>query len=524
MKLQGRKIYPGRVEGEALVSAQGISFYGGVDPESGQVVERGHDLEGRSIAGKVLVFPTGKGSTVGSYTLYRLKAAGLAPLAIVNASCETITAVGCIIGEIPCVDQIDLSRLASGQRLRVDGESGTVEIDLPAPLRGLERGSFAERTLTTRLPGIARKTIQNGDWAPDVRDQLAALADEMPHGTLRPVQGEHAPDIAQWERWMQPFLGQTWLEAPWFPAEVYFFRRILEATRYFEPGATHGVDPFQSEKRAGMRGVLVQLQQAAADLTADAAGDCREALERLLHTAIWGNQADLSVWPAGGEAPASHEGEQRLAHLLIDQAAEAADYITHPPDGLARVDFILDNVGLELAYDLLLTDFLLAHDLAQTVRFHAKPNPTYVSDATIPDVRLLVDHLAGAKAPEVRALGLRLTAALAEERLQLEAERFWISPLPGWEMDEQTRAGLRSSSLIISKGDANYRRWLGDRHWPFDAPIEPIVSYRPAPLLLLRVLKAEIIAGMKPGQAEAMDAKDPQWMYNGKWGVIQFTG
>jgi uncharacterized protein len=128
MILQGRKIHPGQAQGEALVTRQGISFFGGVDPESGRVVERGHELEGQSIAGKVLVFPTGKGSTVGSYTLYRLKANGKAPLAIINAECETITAVGCIIAEIPCLDQIPLERLKSGQKLLVDAETGTVEV------------------------------------------------------------------------------------------------------------------------------------------------------------------------------------------------------------------------------------------------------------------------------------------------------------------------------------------------------------------------------------------------------------
>ncbi len=111
MKLHGRKIYPGYAQGETLVTSQGISFFGGIDPESGVVVERGHELEGQSIAGKVLVFPTGKGSTVGSYTLYRLKANGKAPLAIVNRECETITAVGAIIAEIPCLDQVEISRL-----------------------------------------------------------------------------------------------------------------------------------------------------------------------------------------------------------------------------------------------------------------------------------------------------------------------------------------------------------------------------------------------------------------------------
>jgi predicted aconitase with swiveling domain len=128
MKLQGRKIYQGEVEGEALVTGMGISFFGGVDPQSGVIVEKNHELEGQSVAGKVLVFPTGKGSTVGSYTLYRLKRAGMAPLAIVNAECETITAVGCIIGEIPCVDKVSIAELKSGMRVRVDGEAATVEV------------------------------------------------------------------------------------------------------------------------------------------------------------------------------------------------------------------------------------------------------------------------------------------------------------------------------------------------------------------------------------------------------------
>jgi predicted aconitase with swiveling domain len=129
VKLSGRTIYVGTAEGEALVSKMGISFFGGVDPQTGVVLERGHDLEGECIAGKVLVFPTGKGSTVGSYTLYRLKHAGLAPAAIVNLECETITAVGCIIAEIPCVDQVDIAQLHSGMWVYVDGESGVIEFE-----------------------------------------------------------------------------------------------------------------------------------------------------------------------------------------------------------------------------------------------------------------------------------------------------------------------------------------------------------------------------------------------------------
>jgi predicted aconitase with swiveling domain len=128
MIYQGRVIYSGNAEGEALVTHMGISFFGGVDPDSGMVVERDHELEGQSIAGKVFVFPSGKGSTVGSYTLYRLKYNAVAPAAIVNASCETITAVGCIISEIPCIDQVPIEQFITGQRLRINGESGLVEI------------------------------------------------------------------------------------------------------------------------------------------------------------------------------------------------------------------------------------------------------------------------------------------------------------------------------------------------------------------------------------------------------------
>lgn len=126
MILHGRTIYEGKVEGESLVTSQGISFFGGVDPETGAIVERGHELEGQSIAGKVLVFPQGKGSTVGSYTLYRLKHNGMAPAAIINSECETITAVGCIISEIPCVDKIDIQLIETGKLITIEG--GKIEI------------------------------------------------------------------------------------------------------------------------------------------------------------------------------------------------------------------------------------------------------------------------------------------------------------------------------------------------------------------------------------------------------------
>lgn len=113
-ELHGRVIKAGSAEGEALVTSQPISFYGGVDPDTGTIKEKGHELEGLCISGRVLVFPHGKGSTVGSYVIYRLKKNGRAPLAIINRECEPIVAVGAIISDIPTVDRVDISLIKSG--------------------------------------------------------------------------------------------------------------------------------------------------------------------------------------------------------------------------------------------------------------------------------------------------------------------------------------------------------------------------------------------------------------------------
>jgi len=126
MELKGRIISKGTAQEEALVTSQPISFYGGVDPNTGEVLEKDHELQGKIVKGKILVFPTGKGSTVGSYTLYRLKKNGVAPAGIINRECETVVAVGAIISEIPCVDKIDISKIKTGDLIRIENDVVTL--------------------------------------------------------------------------------------------------------------------------------------------------------------------------------------------------------------------------------------------------------------------------------------------------------------------------------------------------------------------------------------------------------------
>lgn len=120
--LHGRVICAGQAAGPALVSPAPIGFLGGVDPDTGIVLEPGHPLAGRSIAGKVLVFPTGKGSTVGSYTVLRLGRSGHGPVALINAESEAIVAVGAILAGIPMVDHVPLADIRDGDWVAVDGD------------------------------------------------------------------------------------------------------------------------------------------------------------------------------------------------------------------------------------------------------------------------------------------------------------------------------------------------------------------------------------------------------------------
>ncbi len=132
MIIKGRVTSKGIAQGEVLSTSEPISFLGGVDSESGTVVERGHELEGESLAGKVLVFPKGKGSTVGSYVIYGLKKKGKAPAAIVNLEAEEIVATGAIISSIPMLDAIseaDFKSLKSGKRVLVNAEEGYIELE-----------------------------------------------------------------------------------------------------------------------------------------------------------------------------------------------------------------------------------------------------------------------------------------------------------------------------------------------------------------------------------------------------------
>jgi len=126
--LKGRGIVSGRLKGTALVSRKPLSFLGGVDYNTGVVIEKNHDLKGVPLKDAILCFPSGHGSTVGSYVLYSLVKKGLGPKAVVNQVADTVVVVGAIIAEVPMVDQIDIRQIKTGDIVEVDGDKGTVKV------------------------------------------------------------------------------------------------------------------------------------------------------------------------------------------------------------------------------------------------------------------------------------------------------------------------------------------------------------------------------------------------------------
>ncbi len=376
-------------------------------------------------------------------------------------------------------------------------------------------GSFAQYTLTSRVPGILAETIAANEFPPEIVAALQALGHEIATGTIRPLQ-EEAPDADFWAASVAPYIGRSWLDVPWYWAEAYFYRRILEGTRYFQPGPWHQVDPYGPIKAREWR---PEAGPAAVNaLTADLPADPETRFRRLLYACLWGNRVDLSYSLAAHLGATADPGQERR-NLLADDSQALWDFLQ--ARGGSRIAIITDNAGTELLMDLILSDFLLTAGLATEIHFHLKPQPFFVSDAMPADLLAGLDALVAAGGP-ARKLAYRIDGHIAAGELIPQTHWFYTTSLFYFQLPADLFEALAAMDLVILKGDANYRRLLGDAHWPFTTPFSEAVSYFPASLVALRTLKAELIVGLGPDDAARLDAEDPSWLVNGRRGVIQF--
>lgn len=251
------------------------------------------------------------------------------------------------------------------------------------------------------------------------------------------------------------------------------------------------------------------------------------AVEICLLTSLWGNKMDLSLWPSSqqsGERIAIGEAMLAMRPLILDDHLEevVSHLVHHPSGGGGRVDIIVDNAGYELVSDLILAHGLISLGIASSVVLHTKGHPTFVSDATTADVLGTVSFLMASHHADVKALGEALQGHLNDGRLLPQEDLFWCQPLAFWDMPAHIQQRLEGSILVIVKGDANYRRLLGDRSWDLVIPAKDVLSYWPVPVCALRALKAEVGCGLTYEAQRRASAADNAYLVSGQWAVVQY--
>lgn len=396
----------------------------------------------------------------------------------------------------------------------------------PPPLMTGEPGSFAHKTVTTRKPSVIRQVLVDHAqlYPPRLIERVETLYDELTSN--KPVQPllTTAADGSSWQQAWQPYQGRGWLDIPWYFAESFLYRRLLEATNYFggngrEFAAWSGVDPFLPRKQAelGSNTPWQVLLAALKHSEADSVG----SLRALLHHCVWGNRIDLSYNQVAQDSGRDISVDSERENLLVDDTEAVVQHLSHGRlTGNQRIDFICDNSGTELLMDLALADFLLRFEWAQQVTLHVKAHPTFVSDATPADIDLTLAAIAN-RGDRLKPLAQRLANLLLRGRLQIRAHLFWNSSHFFWQIPPALTSSLTQAHLVIFKGDANYRRLVGDSLWPTTVPLADAVPYFPTAFVTLRTLKSDPIVGLKPGQAQILDQEDAEWRVNGKRGVIQ---
>jgi len=391
----------------------------------------------------------------------------------------------------------------------------------PPPLLTSEPDSFAHKTIAIRKPAIAQTVLADhaGQYPPKIVEVLQNLRDELAQGRpVRPLETV-APDGESWRETWLPYQHRTWFDIPWYFAEVFFYRRLLEAAGYFGGGPWAGVDPFLPRKQAELTHAAPwQVLRLAMEYASTGAGENFCALFR---HCVWGNRVDLSH-PKIVEEMRQQAGQKTSGDLLADDTEAVLAHLRKVAPGAPKIDFICDNTGTELLLDLALADFLLRFDWAGQVTLHIKAQPTFVSDAIPADIEITLAALKARGENNFTALAARLQGYQGQQRLVVRPDIFWNSSHFFWELPADLYTELAQARLVILKGDANYRRLLGDsRCWPATISFTEAAPYFPAPFVTLRAMKSEVIIGLQPGQTEALNQADPAWRVNGRRAVIQ---
>lgn len=190
-----------------------------------------------------------------------------------------------------------------------------------------------------------------------------------------------------------------------------------------------------------------------------------------------------------------------------------------------RIDFVLDNVGLELVTDLCLAEWLLNAGLADCVHFHCKQLPWFVSDALKSDFNWTLQQMAASEDSSLTELGKLWQEHLKTGSFILKDHYFWTTSYEYAAMERvapDLYADLSQAFLVFFKGDLNYRKLLADRNWLYTEKFSlALGGFEPTNVCALRTLKADLVTGLPPGAADKAASQDKDWMVTGQYAVLQ---
>ncbi|GAA2004338.1 damage-control phosphatase ARMT1 family protein [Catenulispora subtropica] len=380
-----------------------------------------------------------------------------------------------------------------------------------------EPGTFAWSVLHDRHPAVIAKVREAFPFGPQQNEALDELASETSVATITAPEPSGC-DRDCWPEWVREFAGRQLDQTPFLFAESYFYRRLLDATGFYRPGPWWSVDPFAPMKHAELTDARLAEDLGWFETLTGASSTEIGAV--LLSASLWGNRADLGFQMSTRAASAGRadDAPEAAPAVLVDDSDLMWSLLRRADS--PQVVMVADNTGRELIPDLLLIDHLLETVGVQAVALHVKPAPYYVSDATGADVIACLTWLAE-RPEQLGRAGVRLRRACATGRLTIHTHAFYCAPLTYHDLPADLAASFADATVTIMKGDLNYRRLVGDRHWPPTTGFEQLTSYFPGPVTALRTLKSDVAVGISPQLLEVLDKSDTTWRTVGTHAVVQ---
>ncbi|XP_039260003.2 damage-control phosphatase ARMT1-like [Styela clava] len=430
---------------------------------------------------------------------------------------------------------------------------------LPKPLSARYKESFAYETVKDRMPVILTKAIDachkqiepyhekcGEKGAEDVKKvigQMSKLRNELMTDKPFVELDDDLKDASEWNDCLNELKNSqdekpSYFTSPWLFSECMMYRRIsgiLQNSDFMK-----SFDPYQDQKRVALDNAIPglitmadHLKKISEERNLIQDTELLKCFQTFLKASLWSNRFDLSLTAGENKDHESHNPVETLqeleSYLLADNSEAIFKHLCNVKQSgnKIRVDMVIDNAGFEFSSDIMLAEFLLESKIADSIQFHVKCIPWFVSDVTFEDFDYTLKTLSQTENKVLASYGKLWLKRLQDRTFLIapkENSQFWTLSRPYSEMhkhDPKLYQRLESSALIIFKGDMNFRKLVSDLAWDSEIPFATsVLGFSPAPLCTLRTLKADVVVGLAPGKAEDAAKKDEDWMVSGKYAII----